>query len=198
MKIVYAVLRGREIYNACRNDYLHEISSRFRERWWCEECDELRGLVLKWFTELYEHNTGGHYSKLRESVLEHGFMNPIIVTSGAPLRREPWMVAPNDCQYICEQNGGSRLALAQELDLELPCIVNGDAPGEELHSLNQVKAKFADKSYRVWIDAKAGVMSNPQNLMHLGRFSIAQNSDAVGNSKAEVIRRAEKWLSQHA
>jgi len=127
MKIVYAHLRGREIYNACRNDYLHEISSRFKERWWTEEFDELRGLVLEWFTELYEENTGGHYAKLRESVLRDGFLNPIIVTSGPPLRREPWMVAPNDLKYLCEQNGGSRLALAQELDMELPCIVNGEA-----------------------------------------------------------------------
>ncbi len=195
--IVYAHLRGREIYNACSAVYQWEITNRFKERWWGEEFAELRGLMLEWFTELFEHHTGGHYSKLRESVLEHGFQNPIIVTSGESKRRESWMIPPDHgCAYICEQNGGSRLMLAQELDMELPCIVNGDAPGEVLKTLVAVRAKFSDKTYLLQNDPGVGVMSTPTRLSHLGDFTQAQNQVAVGKTKQEVIRRADKWLQE--
>jgi hypothetical protein len=174
---------------------LVQISSRFKERWWCEEFDELRALMLEWFNELFELHTGGHYSKLRASVLAHGFQNPIIVTSGPPKRREAWMLPPDHgCQYICEQNGGSRLMLAQELDWELPCIVNGVAPGEELRGLKEVMAKFTDKTYKLQLDPVAGVMSMPMRLSHLGHFTMVQNQRAVAQTKQEIIRRADKWL----
>jgi hypothetical protein len=198
LQIIYAELRGREIFNACRNDFSYEICVRYKERWWSDEFAELRTLMVEWFTELFERHTGGHYSKLRKSVEESGFINPIIVTSGPPKRREPWMIPPwaSEYKYICENNGGSRLMLAQELDLMLPCIVNGDAPGTPLDGLKEVRERFGDKTYNLRIDPVAGVMSYPERLMHLGDFTMEQNKSAVRNSKAEILRRANKWLGE--
>lgn len=198
MKTVYAILPGREIFNACRNDFLYDVAVRYKDRWWHQEFDELRALILEWFTEQFEHHTGGHYSQLRKSVISRGFLNPIMVTSGKPLRREPWMLPPwaADYKYLCEQNGGSRLALAQELDMEIPCIVNGEAPGRELKNLSEVKECFGDRSYNVYRHRDWGIVSSPRNLLHLGHFNMQQNKYAVRHSKDEVIRRANKWLRE--
>lgn len=196
MKIVYAVLPGRDIYNGTSPEHLHVVVERFRERWWTDEFAELRGLVVGWFRELFEINTGGHYSKLKASVLEHGFQNPIIVTAGKPLRRPAWQLPPYWPQhYLCEANGGSRLALAQELGLDIPCIINGDAPGEELHNIEAVRSKFTDKTYSLKIEAGCGVLSTPGRLSHLGEYSMAENQAAVTKTKQQVVQRVDDWLN---
>ena len=194
MKIVYAKLRGRDIYNSCNQEYQYPVSVKFRGRWWNDEFSELRELIAQWFVDAFERYTGGHYTKLRASVLESGFLNPIVVTSGKPLRRDPWMVPNYPQKYICEQNGGSRLMLAQELDMDIPCIVNGDAPGEELHNVGNVREKFTDKTYQIKIDSHCGVMTIPRRLMHLDDFTMAHNHAAVTKARAEVVERADKWL----
>jgi len=195
--IVYTHLRGRDIYNACSPTYEYQVTKRYKAAWWTDEFKELRELMAAWFYELFEHHTGGHYSKLRESVAKHGFINPIIVTSGTPLRRKAWMVPDHGKQYICEQNGGSRLKLAQDMDVELPCIVNGAAPGEVLETVEEIRSKFGDKTYRIKIHPTHGAMSFPDKLLHLGEFSMSENQSAVRVSKDEMIRRADDWLRAH-
>ena len=194
MKIIYATLRGRDIYNGSSPEHLYVVIERFRDSWWTDEFKQLRELVVKWFRELYEINTGGHYSKLRESVLEHGFQNPIIVTAGQSLRRPAWQLPPYWPQsYLCEANGGSRLALAQELDMDIPCIINGDAPGEELHTLGDVRSKFTDKTYMLGIHAEHGVLSTPRYLSHLGEYSMGENQQAVRKTLDQLLERLDKW-----
>jgi hypothetical protein len=193
MKIIYATLPGRDIYNGTSPEHLYVVIQRFRDKWWTDECAQLRALVVKWFRELYEINTGGHYSKLRESVLEHGFQNPIIVTAGEPLRRPAWQLPPTWPQaYLCEANGGSRLALAQELDMDIPCIINGDAPGEELRDLDDVRSKFTDKTYDLYRHEDQGVLSTPRHLSHLGRYTMAENQKAVRKTIKQLLEKLNK------
>ena len=193
MKTVYAILRGQDIYNGTSPEHLYAVIERYRDSWWTDEFTPLRALVVKWFRELYEINTGGHYSKLRESVLKHGFQNPIIVTAGKSLRRPAWQLPPHWPQsYLCEANGGSRLALAQELDMELPCIINGDAPGEELRTLNDVRSKFTDKTYDLRRHPRHGVLSTPKYLSHLGAYSQVQNAGAVRQTIQQLLDRLDK------
>ena len=192
MKIVYAVLRGRDIYNGSSPEHLHRVVERYREQWWTDEFRPLRASVVRWFQELYEINTGGHYSKLRASVLKHGFQNPIIVTAGEPLRRPAWQLPPHWPQaYLCEANGGSRLALAQELDLTIPCIINGEAPGEELHNLEEVRSKFTDKTYTLRRHPQHGILSTPQKLSHLGNYPMSINRQAVRKTIDQVLMRLD-------
>lgn len=193
MKIIYATLRGRDIYNGSSPEHLHAVIQRFRDRWWTDEFKELRALVVKWFRELYEINTGGHYSKLRESVLEHGFQNPIIVTAGKPLRRPAFMLPPHYPQsYLCEANGGSRLALAQELDMDIPCIINGDAPGEELSTMDDVLSKFTDKTYSLRLHDQQGVLSTPRYLSHLGKHSMGETRKAVQKTIQQILKKLDE------
>ena len=193
MKIIYAIMPGRDIYNGSSPEHLHRVMKRFHDRWWTEEFAPLRALVVKWFRELYEINTGGHYSKLKASVLEHGFQNPIIVTAGKSLRRPPWKLPPHWPQsYLCEANGGSRLALAQELDIDVPCIINGNAPGEELHTLDDVRSKFTDKTYKLIRCPRHGILSTPARLSHLGNYSMGENQQAVRKTVDQVLKRIDE------
>jgi len=194
VKIVYAVLPGRDIYNSSSPDHIHHFIKRYGDKWWSDDFAPLRAKVVQWFREFYEINTGGHYSKLLESVLEHGFQNPIIVTAGKPLRRPAWMLPPSYPQhYLCEANGGSRLAVAQELDIDVPCIINGNAPGEELHSLDDVMGKFTDKTYTLRLHDRQGVLSTPTNLSHLGKHSMAETQIAVRKSIKQVIKKMDDY-----
>jgi len=193
VKTVYAVLPGRDIYNGSSPEHLYAVVSRYREQWWTEEFAPLRALVVEWFRELFEINTGGHYSKLRESVLEHGFQNPIIVTYGKPLRRPAWQLPPSWPQkYLCEANGGSRLALAQELDIDIPCIINGDAPGEELHTTEDVLKKFTDKTYSIAQNAREGILSTPSRISHINQ-PLGENQLAVRKTINQVLQRLDEW-----
>jgi len=194
MKIVYATLPGRDIYNGSSPEHLYVVVKRYGDKYWTEEFAPLRAQVVKWFRELYEINTGGHYSKLRESVLEHGFQNPIIVTAGKPLRRPAWQLPPSWPQpYLCEANGGSRLALAQELDIDIPCIVNGNAPGEVLRDIEAVRSKFTDQTYNLTLHAQHGVLSTPARLSHLGNYSMAENQEAVRLTIRQLLARLDTW-----
>jgi len=194
MKIIYAILPGRDIYNGSSPEHLYRVTKRFKDKWWTEEFTQLRAQVVKWFRELYEINTGGHYSKLKASVLEHGFQNPIIVTAGKSLRRPAWQLPPTWPQsYLCEANGGSRLALAQELDIDVPCIINGDAPGEELFTLDDVRRKFTDKTYSLTRHNTQGVLSTPAYLSHLGSYSMSENQKAVRKTIDQVLQRIDQW-----
>ena len=194
MKMVYATLPGRDIYNGSSPEHLCVVIQRFRDQWWSEEFAERRALVVKWFRELYEINTGGHYSKLKASVLEHGFQNPIIVTAGKPLRRPAWQLPPSWPQhYLCEANGGSRLALAQELDIDIPCIINGEAPGEVLRDLEAVRSKFTDKTYNLTLHPQHGVLSTPARLSHLGDYSMGENQEAVRLTIRQLLERISVW-----
>ena len=193
MKTVYAVLRGRDIYNGTSPEHLHAVISRFPDQWWTDEFTQLRAQVVKWFRELYEINTGGHYSKLKESVLEHGFQNPIIVTAGKSLRRPAWQLPPHWPQsYLCEANGGSRLALAQELDITIPCIINGDASGEQLHTLEDVRGKFTDKTYDLRRHPEHGILSTPAFLSHLGKYTMAENQQAVRKTIEQLLNKIDE------
>ena len=190
MKIIYAVMPGRDIYNSSSADHIHHFIERQRDQWWTDDFAPVRAQVLQWFRDAYEANTGGYYSKLKESVLKHGFQNPIIVTYGKPRRRPAWMLPPSWPQsYICEANGGSRLYLAQELDIDIPCIINGNAPGEELYTIDDVRDKYTDKTYSLRMDGHCGVLATPTNLSHLGKHSCSETQEAVRKSIAQVLEK---------
>lgn len=200
MRTGYGVVPSHKIYNACFIGWDYQISDTYKERWWDDEFSELRELMMGWFYELFEHHTGGHYTKLAKSIEEHGFLNPIIVSYGALLRRQPWQVHPHtlrDHGFVCENNGGSRLRLAHLLKLDIPCIIN-NAPSvyEELFSVSHVREKFHDKTYSITRSEHEGITTNPQNLSHLGRFGFSENQRAVTASKTEMRRRAFVWLEE--
>lgn len=183
--ITYAKLPPDQIYNGCDPSWVWRVARHYQDTWWEEH--ELRAQVRAWFIELFEHYTGGHYSRLRASIAEHGIRYPIIVTSGAPRRRERWMLPPDYAfPFICEQNGGSRLMIAQELGMPVPCVING--PGGEEIDIQRVREIFGSE-FNVSLHQEHGVMTSPVKFLHLPGFDMAQQKWAQDRAKSEIVRR---------
>lgn len=71
----------------------------------------------------------GFYEKLERSFLKDGILNPILVCAGNVMKaRRGWM--PKGWEYdkqnllVCDLCGGSRLHVAQKLDMPIPAIIS--------------------------------------------------------------------------
>lgn len=74
------------------------------------------------------NHQNGFYQKLEKSILQHGIRNPILVRAGwcPPSKYDllpDHMKKDNTEILICDSNGGSRLWVAQNHGLCVPCIV---------------------------------------------------------------------------
>lgn len=70
----------------------------------------------------------GFYIKLRTSIQKNGIQNPILVNAGFCQPRKfdslpPEMKEDSTKILFCHSNGGSRLWIASELRITVPCIV---------------------------------------------------------------------------
>lgn len=77
------------------------------------------------------------YINLEQSIIESGFLNPILVVSGE-LSRNDWLSIPEygrNLGLICNYIGGSRLFIAQKYDFDIPCIIS-DLNGKWSHLKN--------------------------------------------------------------
>lgn len=85
--------------------------------------------------------TLGFYSKLKTSIKQEGFRNPLLIVA---LREEDIRI----------RYGGSRLSVAQELDISVPCIItdfkNVFPDAEVLFTLQDIRAKFLDQPKKVF------------------------------------------------
>lgn len=71
----------------------------------------------------------GFFTKLEESILKEGIINPILVSIGwappAIINRLPKEAQDNfENEFICFCQGGSRLLIAQKYNMDIPCIVS--------------------------------------------------------------------------
>jgi hypothetical protein len=199
--IVYKVIPASEIYNACDPSWLYDVAVEYKERWWDAAQDELRAVLYDTFLNEFDALTG-HYTRLRESINTHGLLNPIIVTHGKPIRRKPWSLPPEYGDYICESIGGSRLIIAKELGLDVPCIVNtsDNIGGELLRNHCDVLDKFHDKSYSISLGPPLkvtptkfehmpnsydmGVQINCRRQIHRKMVNLAKNWNGKSTSKS--------------
>jgi hypothetical protein len=97
----------------------------------------------------------GFYAKLEASVLAEGFRNPVLVVAGMVppvfdrFLSPEWRANPTDI-LACVKLGGSRLWVAQQHDLAVPCVVSdfcGRFAGQghpELATPDAVMATFRD------------------------------------------------------
>jgi len=115
----------------------------------------------------------GFYKKIEASVLKIGFRNPILIRCGwCPpkiiCRLPPKMQKNLNKILVCDSNGGSRLWVAQNHNMKIPCIVQdytGRFDNEELippHT-EDILNYFTDKPKKVAINAQGiGVHDLPQ------------------------------------
>jgi len=105
-KIYYSIIPSKDIYNHLEPDLANGPG----------HVDEL-------------NKRTGFFTKLEESILRDGMINPILVSLGwAPPRTYEKM--PKNIQtsldktLICLTTGGSRLWIAQKYNMDVPCIIS--------------------------------------------------------------------------
>ncbi len=98
---------------------------------WDEESIEKRDVIAQRLIKTLNDDRG-FYINLEASILKDGFRNPILVNAGwCPKIRDrgkngrlPIEMQEDHSKILsCNQNGGSRLYIAQKNNLQIPCIV---------------------------------------------------------------------------
>jgi len=148
-KVYYAVLPANSICNTVAPGYRHIIGG------WEPAAVAKREVGSKAYRDNL-NKKNGFYDKLLESVKDKGVVNPISLTAGRCPKiysKYLWQEMMDDPNKIlcCDRKGGSRLWAAQQLDIDLPCIISdfcGMFEGseyQELFSEAEIAAKYVDK-----------------------------------------------------
>lgn len=136
-KIRYVTLPARTIYN-------------YVGPWDWRDSDERR----KKRSYIYDRAIEWH-DNLEKDIIRNGIKNPISIVSGK-ISRNDWLSLPDyakKSQLICNLLGGSRLFVAQKLDMMIPCIVSdftgrfADSP--EIFQAADIKRLFANPPERI-------------------------------------------------
>ncbi len=189
----YAVLKPDQIFNLTSPRYLPEISLKWRGKynWHHMRYGPLRDIVEAHYIKRF-NDVSGHYERLLGSVARDGFRNPIMVSAGRLERRKASELPPalrnREDLLVSEYLGGSRLWAAQQLGVDVPCIVNDYADvlpdAEVLRNEPQVLAKFTDAPGRFEMARKGPVTINNLPFMHL------PENERYGMSEQILVRRA--------
>ena len=123
-KLRYGILKSKNIFNEC-GPYSGGKPG------WDEDSIKSREVVaLRKINGLNKQSN--FYNNLEKSILKEGFKNPIIVNAGwCPKIRDrghndrlPLDMQEDHSKILsCNTNGGSRLWVAQNHDLDIPCII---------------------------------------------------------------------------
>lgn len=165
---------------------------------WSDEGRAKRQLIM----EEYEQELNkicGHYSKLEESIIQEGIRNPVILTCGYPKKRMLKHLPPelrklpeHELLLLEGTTGGSRLHIAQKLDLTIPCLVNdwtGRFDNEtKISSEYQARVYYKDQPTTLEITPDSGLVESFEDnkvSYHLG--------DEWSEEKVMPLR-APMWL----
>lgn len=128
-RVILLTLDARSIFNLASPRYLPEIAKRWDGRlpWWHERYELVRDLCECRYVELFNKRTG-HYTRLEESIRREGIKNPVMLSAGRLIRRQPLELPPElrerTDNVVCEYMGGSRVYIAAKLGISVPAVVN--------------------------------------------------------------------------
>ena len=165
---------------------------------WTDNGRLARERIIKQFEDGI-NNICGHYARLEESILAEGIRNPVVITCGKPLRRKlahlpPEMLSqPAHSMLLLEgTTGGSRLWVAQQHDMLVPCIVN-DQTGR-FSECNRVMV--ADDALKYYKDRPSSVLFD-RKYGYVERFDEKKVGYHLGLEWSEdkiIIQRAPLWV----
>ena len=169
-KIYYAILSSGGITNCVTPGYRHvtgdTTSAGIAER---------KNTEIKYVNTL--NNKNKFYLKLEESILKHGYINPILVQAGyctkvyrkyLPIEHQKDITKA----LCCDRNGGSRLYIAKKHNFDIPCIISDFvgmftlAEFDELHTEKDIFKKYNVPPKRIIINEHGIHVGQPVH-MHL-------------------------------
>lgn len=137
---------------------------------WSVEGRERRESIMREYEQAMDQLCG-HYARLEASMLKEGMRNPMIVTCGAPRRRN-WDHIPPEMRdrphselVILESlTGGSRLWVAQKHNMAVPVLVN-DWTGRfanmpEIRTVAEALVHYQDRPLNLAFDRRLGLVES--------------------------------------
>jgi len=117
----YAVIPSTLIYNECGPDSAGPDG-------WTKHIMKKKEIASQKYIDS-QNRKNGFYEKLEESILKEGVRNPILVTAGwcpeSKIHCLPLEMHEDSTKIlICHSNGGSRLWVCQQHNLDVPCIIS--------------------------------------------------------------------------
>lgn len=172
INVRYATLPAQEIFGMvgrCGGGYNTVWSD------WTPEGRTKREKIMEEF-ERGINKINGHYTRLEKSIREKGMLNPVIITCGRPLYRKPHHLPPemrklDPSKLLLAEGvtGGSRLYVAQKLNIPVPCIINDrvgrfdDCP--KIDSKEGALQYFSNKSVDLIYSRTHGIKEKVQKIV---------------------------------
>ncbi len=166
-KIRFVILDPNHIFNMCGPEHAGP------RQWDKEGLMKRKISAIEYIDKMNKRN--GFYTKLEKSIQEEGIQNPILVNAGFCQPRKVDSLPPNMQEYstkilFCHSNGGSRLWVAVELGIKVPCIVcdfiNRYSNEEEIKTEKEFYSYYKDKPKGV-VFGEYGMTIKTLPLTHL-------------------------------
>ncbi len=196
ISVHYVVLDPSEIFGM-----IGRCGGGYNTVWedWSPEGREARNNIIKEY-EIGMDKICGHYAKLKDSVAKEGFRNPLIVTCGPPLKRQLTHLPPelrskpkHEWLLLEGTTGGSRLWVAQELGIKVPCLIN-DRTGRFAKFPRLLRPTDVLKYYK---DKPASLMISPTHgvIEPFDQTKVGYHLGPEWNESQMVKYRAPLWVS---
>jgi hypothetical protein len=209
MPVRFAFLPAQAVFNLTSPRYLPEVSSDWRGSapWHSDRYEPLRDLIEQLYIGGF-NAISGHYQRLEDSIRREGIRNPIMVSAGGLERRRldelpPSLGSVTDL-FVSEYLGGSRLWVAQRLDIDVPCVINDYTGrltvGDRLKTLEAVLATFVDRPRQATLRRDGTVAINDLPYVHLPegeRYSVEEQSRLRQGIIRRIRGEVDRWLEAH-
>lgn len=135
---------------------------------WSERGRNSRNRIIHEF-ETKMNEICGHYTKLEESILDKGILDPLIITCGWPVKKNIKNVPPEilkrppSQRFLLEgTTGGSRLWVAQKHNIPVPCIINDYTNkyngGQKIYTVTDAIKLFHEEPIGISMSPKKGII----------------------------------------
>lgn len=145
------------------------------------------------YIEFFNKRNGvfsGFYIKLEDSMLKEGIHNPIIVNAGHVVKHLQFLFKGQTDFLVCDNNGGSRLRLAQKHNLTMPCIIldfierfANDSNYTELFTSEDILKYFKNPPGSIQLHEDKISIGNPY---HSHLYKKQRRTDSNGQSSSPI------------
>lgn len=130
MTVKFGYLSASEIFNLTNPRYLPHLALNWlgKDNWHSKRYEPLRDVIEEYYITTFDQYTN-HYTYLRESIKKSGIQNPVVLSYGGLNIRHKKELPPDirkniNNTFFSEHLGGSRIIVAKEMDINIPCIIN--------------------------------------------------------------------------
>lgn len=217
MQVLYSIVRARDVVNLTSPRLLPEIALHWKGKhdWYDERYEPVRNLIERTYVNGFDEAVG-HYTRLEESILKTGVLNPVLLVTGGPWTRATYEMPPpvrrRTDVLISERIGGSRLYIAAKHDMTVPAVINDHGmvgvlseeakpewtQGRLLKSLEEVAACFSSQPAMLKYSLAEGVRISRLPYIHMDDdYDHSTQMRVRRGVVAKVKREVAEWMRKN-